>query len=350
MHSNTSSEQVIRRLYQITKAYDKGFSHQITELIKLGLERFGLDIGILSFIKDDRYEVQYCVVPDGMELHPGQAFEFQNTYCAITCKADTPVAIEYVGQHDEYANHPAYKAFGLEAYIGVPIRINGTLFGTLNFSSPVPRDRHFLEIDIDALQLMASWIEVELVRHEQEKQLTALNRQLKHQANYDSLTGILNRRGMYKHLHKDLNHLSRQGGRGVLAVLDIDHFKKLNDTYGHLLGDEVLTALAQTIESSIREFEMVARYGGEEFVLWLPDANEQECEIVCRRLMSNIADLSLTETPLTVSIGACCFSLHNPHPKDLDALIDTLIRQADNALYSAKTKGRNRVDICHFDG
>ena len=347
MQSDTSSEQVIRRLYQITKAYDQGLSHQISQLLTLGLQRFNLDIGILSVIEGDHYKIEHCVVPDGMTLEPGQAFDFQDTYCAITCKADGPVAIEYVGQHDEYANHPAYKAFGLESYIGVPIHVNNKLFGTLNFSSPVPHDRLFYETDIEALQLMASWIEVELVRHEQEKQLTALNTQLKRQANYDLLTGVLNRRGMYKRLHKDLNQLSRQGGCGVLAVLDIDHFKQLNDTFGHLLGDKVLTALAKTIKASIREFEMVARYGGEEFVLWLPDANEQECEIVCKRLMNRIADLQLTPEPLTVSIGACCFKLNEPHPQSLDALIDTLIRQADDALYLAKAQGRNRINLCH---
>jgi signal transduction histidine kinase len=175
MTQPSDSELLIRRIYQITNAYDQGFDYQIKELLTLGLKRFNLDIAILSHIENDTYTVKHCVVPEGAELAPGAEFEFGITYCNITCSAQSPIAIEHMGEDDEYADHPAYEAFQLESYIGVPIRIRGRLYGTLNFTSPNPYPRKFKDVDIDALKLMASWIEVELLRQHQEQRLKKAN-------------------------------------------------------------------------------------------------------------------------------------------------------------------------------
>jgi GAF domain-containing protein len=177
-----SSEKVIRRLYEITNNYDLGFEAKITQILQMELERFNLDIGILSRIKDNRYVVKHCVVPKDVELVSGVEFDFNTTYCHITCKANGPTAIENIGKHDQYASHPAYQSFGLESYIGMPIKLNGKLYGTLNFSSATPYKRKFQPVDIDALQLMTSWIEVELIRHHQEKRLIELNLTLEKKA------------------------------------------------------------------------------------------------------------------------------------------------------------------------
>ena len=343
MATPSSSEQVIRRLYQITNDYNKGFEHQVDALLRMGLDRFELDIGILSRIKQNIYIVKHCVTPADVPMQPGDQFDFNDTYCSITYSAQGPVALEHIGKDDELGSHPAYKAFGLESYIGIPIRLSGELYGTLNFSSPKPYPRKFRNIDIDALQLMASWIEVELIRREQEKQLNSLNQELRHLADYDSLTNIPNRRGMYKKLYKGLNQLTRMHGEGVLAIIDIDHFKKLNDTYGHQKGDEALVATAQKITDSLRDYDFAARFGGEEFLLWLPDTNQEECAAVCQRIMQNIAKISITPEPLTISIGACHFRFSSETPGEISKLLDDLINKADSALYQAKTQGRNRL-------
>jgi len=175
MTPSTNSELLIRRIYQITNAYEQGFDYQIQELLKLGLERFNLDIAILSNIESDKYTVKHCVTPEGVDLNPGDEFDFGVTYCNITCTANEPIAIEHMGKNDKYADHPAYEAFQLESYIGVPIRVRGRLYGTLNFTSPNPYPRNFLDIDLDALKLMASWVEVELFRQEQELRLKRAN-------------------------------------------------------------------------------------------------------------------------------------------------------------------------------
>lgn len=343
MASLSSSEAVIRRLYQITQDYQRGFEHQVLELIKMGLDRFHLDIGILSHIDGNQYVVDYCVVPEGLDLHQGDEFDFRATYCEITCRSNGPVAIENMGQDDRYASHPAYKAFGLESYIGIPIRFDGKTYGTLNFSSAIPYSRQFEEIDIDALQLMASWIEVELVRRKQEQQLEELNQKLKFQAYYDSLTNIPNRRGMFKHMMKELNRTCRSQGQGSLSLLDIDFFKRVNDTYGHAVGDQVLKQVAQKISESLREYDYVARLGGEEFVLWLPDTDEQANLEACRRIMESIATIEQLPQPLTVSIGSCQLDCQSCSQMDAADTLAELLEKADQALYQAKSDGRNRL-------
>jgi diguanylate cyclase (GGDEF)-like protein len=343
-----NSEQIIRRLYQITFDYKKGFEHKVIQLLDMGLERFGLDIGILSKIEQNDYIIQSCIAPASFSIKTGDQFDLSATYCSITCAAKGPVALEHVAKDAKLAIHPAYKAFSLESYIGIPIRLNDELYGTLNFSSPNPIHRKFLDTDIDALQLMASWIEVELIRIEQEKQLHVLNQELKHQADYDSLTNIPNRRGMYKNLQKSLNQLSRTRGECTIAIIDIDYFKKLNDTCGHQAGDEKIVHVVNKITESIRDYEFVARIGGDEFLLWLPDTNQEKSAVVFQRIMQNIATLSTILGSVTVSIGACHFDFSNKSPSDFTELIDALMSKADTALYEAKKNGRNRF-IYHED-
>ncbi|WP_076540134.1 sensor domain-containing diguanylate cyclase [Shewanella sp. UCD-KL21] len=344
MTNKSSSERVIRRLYQVTQEHNKGFEYQLIELLKMGLERFDLDIGILSKIDNSKYVVKYCVTPDEVPLKPEDSFDLDETYCSITCHAQAPVGIEYMGKDDALAVHPAYKAFGLESYIGIPIRLNGELYGTLNFSSPTPYPRTFRDVDIDALQLMASWVEVELIRREQEAQLKALNKELYHLANFDSLTNIPNRRGVYQTLHKDLNRLCRSQGKGTIALIDIDRFKLLNDSFGHQTGDDVLVAVAQKIAHSLRDYDLVARFGGEEFLIWLPDTNQAQSTIVCERIMGNIAAIAMTPEPITVSTGACHFNFDQYKADNMAQLIEDIIADADTVLYEAKAQGRNRLN------
>lgn len=344
----SSSEKIIRRLYEITNNYDLGFKVQIEQLLEMGLERFNLDIAILSKIENERYIVQYCVTPDEVELSPGNEFELQNTYCHITCQSDAPTAFEHVAKHEEHACHPAYKAFGLESYIGVPIKIAGKLYGTLNFSSAMPYQRKFKEVDIDALQLMTSWIQTELVRREQEQRLIELNHALSKKAYEDSLTGIPNRRAMYKHLIVDLNRVGRESNSAVLALIDIDFFKNINDTYGHQEGDKILIKVAQSLNSNKRDYDFLARIGGEEFLLWLPNIDLEVATKVCQRMKKAIANLPLgNKKGITVSVGLTCHNIHPAQKVDNREKLYQLITEADKALYDAKSSGRNCIKVFH---
>ncbi|MEO9654701.1 GGDEF domain-containing protein [Marinomonas sp.] len=343
MISPSSSEQVIRKLYQITNNHHLGFEEQIRQLLRMGLERFDLDIAILSKIDGEDYVIQYCVTPVEIPLQSGDKFNFDATYCSITCAANQAVAIEHVGQDDRLAVHPAYQAFGLEAYIGIPIYVQGELYGTLNFSSPLPFPRKFHDFDLDALQLMASWIEVELVRRSQEKQLSELNKELQYMADHDSLTNVLNRRGIYSALTRSMNKLCQKADKGLLAIVDIDNFKELNDTYGHKNGDEVLVSLVNVLDGSIGRHDVLGRLGGDEFLIFLPGKGLQEGTEVFKSMQEKVSNLSKNDIYLTLSIGFCSIDFVTSNGEVSNTQIEGYISLADKALYIAKSQGGNRL-------
>lgn len=341
----SESEKVIRRLYQITNDYSKGFDIQVSQLIMMGLERFNLDIGILSRIDGGTYTVLHCVVPEGADLKAGDTFEYDCTYCEITCSSFGPVAIEHMGEDDAHAIHPAYNAFGLESYIGVPIFVDDEIFGTLNFSSPIPYPRKFKDIDIDALKLMASWIEVELIRRKQETRLQELNASLEFQAFHDPLTKLANRRAMFKTIHVDLERMKLAGGQGSLAIIDIDHFKKVNDTFGHQIGDDVIRKTADALKAQLTDSDFIARFGGEEFVVWLPDRDPTARKTVIEAMHRAVNNTLLDGKPITVSVGATHFDFANARVTDCQkSTLDEILAIADEGLYSAKASGRNRIE------
>ncbi|NNC54096.1 MAG: sensor domain-containing diguanylate cyclase [Pseudomonadales bacterium] len=330
------SDSLIRSIYTITSDHGQGFAHQMQALISTGLTRFGLDIGILSRIENDSYTVEHCIVPGQIKIAAGDTFDFEKTYCHITCANNSTLAMEHVGTHDEYATHPAYAALGLESYIGIPVRMHGEIYGTLNFSSPTAYPRKFEAADLDAMLLMATWVETELVRREQEAQLKKLNEKLENEVLLDSLTQVPNRRGMQAHLRRELSRLMRSGGRATLALIDLDHFKSLNDTHGHQAGDLALVETAKTIGNSIRGYDYLARYGGEEFLLLLPDTSLKLSGIVCNRILQNIAEQQFPHGSVTASAGSCQIECSELESNDIDATIEQAIAWADEALYAAK--------------
>lgn len=155
------------------------------------------------------------------------------------------------------------------------------------------------------------------------------------QAETDALTGIPNRRTFESTLEREMSRAARNGEQVTLAMFDIDHFKALNDTYGHQTGDDVLKKVATALAVTCRDFDTPARYGGEEFTVILPACSSKESLMVAERLRTAIAEIE-AETPITVSAGVATFPTH---ASDLH----TLIKAADEALYESKRAGRDRV-------
>lgn len=347
MEIGSDSETVIRRLYQITQDYQKGFDVQMSQLIMMGLECFNLDIGILSRIDDSEYKVMHCVTPEGVPLNAGDTFDYQSTYCEITCRSSGPVAIENMGEDDKYATHPAYQTFGLESYIGIPIVVDDEVYGTLNFSSAQPYPRKFREIDIDVLKLMASWIEVELVRRDQEERLKQLNARLEYQAHHDPLTKVANRRSLFKTLNRSIEEMKESGRKGALLVIDLDKFKLVNDTYGHQIGDDVLKKCALSLSSLLSESDFIARFGGEEFVIWIPEQELRSTRELIEKLHKSVNQITLDGKCVTVSIGVCEFDFSLPIETGCrKSLLDQILALGDRALYQAKIQGRNKTIYC----
>ena len=165
----------------------------------------------------------------------------------------------------------------------------------------------------------------------------------------DVLTGWNNRRYLNVRLGEELARARRDGTQLVCLMLDIDHFKRVNDTFGHAAGDAVLTELAQRIESQVRASDVAARYGGEEFVVLLRDTNVAAAEKLAQRIRAGISvsaiDLPCGESiTITASIGIAEVAPQRGE-QELKTLGESLLARADVALYAAKSAGRDRVMV-----
>ncbi|OMF06680.1 PAS domain S-box protein [Paenibacillus amylolyticus] len=168
-----------------------------------------------------------------------------------------------------------------------------------------------------------------------EQALIKVNDQLETMASTDLLTGLKNRRFFQEKMLECLLMFQEKQRYFSLLVVDIDHFKNINDTYGHPIGDLVLGNLAGLLQTVSRSTDVVARYGGEEFVVILPDCEEEQAIGIAERYRSQVASADWGEYNITVSIGAATVVE--------DDTEKSLFQRADNALYASKTGGRNRV-------
>lgn len=163
----------------------------------------------------------------------------------------------------------------------------------------------------------------------------------------DPLTGLFNRRYALPHITRISDRARRLGRPFAVMVADLDHFKKVNDTYGHAAGDAVLSELARRLRDNLRAVDLVARIGGEEFLVVLPDASDRKAGHTARRLCAAVSEAPFAipgcELPIsvTVSIGV---TIAQPAGSE-GALPEALLRNADAALYEAKAQGRNQVEL-----
>lgn len=172
-----------------------------------------------------------------------------------------------------------------------------------------------------------------------ETELKAVIAQADEVSHTDSLTFLPNRRQIIGDLQKEVMFSDRYGTPLTISMLDIDHFKKINDTYGHTVGDEVLRSLAGELRERIRHPDTIGRYGGEEFLIVLPHstlkAASEQAERLCRHVRSLKIKSGEQETAVTISIGIAQYKIHK---EDWQALLN----RADAAMYEAKNRGRDR--------
>lgn len=172
-----------------------------------------------------------------------------------------------------------------------------------------------------------------------QKMLLDLTRNLEQASNCDPLTGLPNRRYMTARLKEAVAEATRMPERAfALMLADIDHFKNINDGFGHAVGDEVLKCIAQAMASVLREYDVCARWGGEEFLLLFPGCDQNSAPTVANRLLQSVQQAPHPEEVapgLTISIG---YTIYRP-----GEAIDATLLRADNAMYQAKAKGRNRA-------
>lgn len=212
----------------------------------------------------------------------------------------------------------------------VPILFKQRHLGVFALASPV----HINEQSVGMINMFRQGMGLALnnaIAHESLQRLAAL----------DSLTNIYNRRFGLKRLKEEFKRIQRDDSPLGVIMIDIDHFKRINDTYGHLVGDKAIVSVSKSILDTLREGDVLARYGGEEFMVILPGASEQNCWNAAERIRRLVEDLSLRvndqEIKFTVSLGYVSY----PQIEVEDEM--TLLHHADQALYQAKETGRNRI-------
>ena len=159
-------------------------------------------------------------------------------------------------------------------------------------------------------------------------------------ATHDSLTGAHTRRSVLAACAEELTRWSRYGSTFSLLILDIDHFKRVNDAHGHLAGDQVLKRFVQLVQSHLRSADRLGRYGGEEFMVLLPETDSAAAQAVAERMRA-----ALDATPEAAGLPHCTVSIGVTTAQPGDESVDALIARADAALYDAKAQGRNQVRV-----
>lgn len=469
-----------REFHRLSLTRYDSYGELYADYLKTGMRLFNMPVGMVSQVSDGQYTI-LAVEPGTTGFAAGDVMPLGETWCSLVVSTDSTIAVTHAKADSALGGHPAYRQTGLEAYLATPVRVNGAIHGTLNFTAPEARGRPFDETDEELIELMAGrmgqvieqdqidrdrrdalsrlrentllfesafeyaaigmalvspegrWLRVNraitsifgytadellvidfqalthpddldadmdflremltgerdtyrmekryfhkdghqiwallsvsLVRYEdgtpeyfvsqiqeitaqkraeaellsRQKELESLNRRLELLSTTDPLTHVGNRRALDERMEEELHRSARTGHPLSLLIVDVDHFKRYNDTYGHPEGDEALCRLAAGLQQVARVNDIVARVGGEEFTLLLPHTDEAGCRTVAQRLSAVVSELDGLEAPITVSTGGATLSPSRHSPRIPDA--DALLKRADEALYRAKQEGRNR--------
>ena len=220
-------------------------------------------------------------------------------------------------------------------YVIGPLRRIDHSLSTLDVDQPAPTFPPGGLAEIHAIEEATRQLHRSLVANDEAR------RDLEQLANRDSLTGLMNRRHFLRRAENELRRAERYERPIVVALGDLDHFKQLNDTYGHAAGDIVLRTFAAMLGESVRQSDLVCRYGGEEFAFIFPECSVDQARLLLERFRERLAETDIRlpigiDVRVTISIGLSDASGES---------IDAAIQQADFALYEAKRLGRNRVTI-----
>jgi diguanylate cyclase (GGDEF)-like protein len=295
---------------------------------------------ILILLLDDAYKIARIVryhsvrFPDHGAKISSLQFPISQTHNLLEVQTtDSPVFIADTRTYPGWLNTPPID--WIRSNLSVPVKIKGRIIGFLNLASATPNA--FTPLNADHLRAFASQaaIAIENAQLYEELQDLALT---------DALTGMVNRRGLLQLGEREVERAVRFQHPLAVVMLDIDFFKRVNDTYGHATGDRVLHALAEVCRTEVRKVDILARYGGEEFILLLPETDLDSAMQVAERLRQSVEEMvvlaegdeSIAGSPVhvTVSLGIVMLSPDTPD-------LATLLARVDQALYAAKEQGRN---------
>jgi diguanylate cyclase (GGDEF)-like protein len=233
---------------------------------------------------------------------------------------------------------PDFLKYG--SMLSVPMLYQGRVVGVMDFF--YPQLNAFDEDDTTLLNALGALVATAVVNADLYEATLEL-------ATSDPLTGLLNRRAMERLLDNEIARSQRFSTPLSVLLIDVDNFKAFNDRLGHLLGDEVLKAIANLLKRSVRRVDAVARFGGEEFCVILPQSAHQAAMDVANKLLEMVRSMDFagaSDQPLgrmSISIGVAIYPEHANHFEDGKNVVHDLMRMADAALYEAKKLGRDRA-------
>jgi len=297
----------------------------LQKVCALVLERFPVDHVALTLKEGDQLVVHAHAGKLTPTIEMGGAIPFDQGLSGRALATGRAVVVNDVAEDGGYV--PGFVETRSEMCL--PLISFGKHLGVMCLESLRPNA--FQEADVQPLESVADIVATAI-------QNANYVEQVKAQANVDGLTGAYNRRFFEGQITWELERAARYHGRFALVMLDIDHFKKLNDEFGHLLGDEVLRQVSAVFRSQLRKIDFVCRYGGEEFALLLPETTGEDALGVAEKVRRVIEAHSFpgVPRPVTISVGVAEYPAHG-------ATRDEVVKAADSALYASKQGGRNRV-------
>jgi diguanylate cyclase (GGDEF)-like protein/PAS domain S-box-containing protein len=327
----------LKLLHEIALRINGGSDEELLVALRLMREALGMEAGMISRIEDGRVTAR---LTEGLDLPVpmGATFPIQDSVTEYTAGSVMVVAFE------SGADNPAPRgliaeAWKLQSYIGTRLNVNGRVYGTLAFASRNPRKKKWSVDEKQLVNLAGQWVQrsIELALNKQE--LEKSTTRLKRMATRDSLTGLWNRAEVISRLHAEMERADRYRAPLCIAMLDLDHFKKINDTIGHAAGDYALRQVADSLHATLRTTDICGRYGGEEFLVIWPNVGLEAARQAAERLRGAISELAVEPDGRNLLLAASLGVAEYRRGETLDELV----ARADAAMYEAKDAGRNRV-------
>lgn len=303
-------------------AHDAGDPRPFQRVVDLVQQVIGVPMAAVTLIDTDRQWIKASRGFAQTETPREEAF------CNYTIQQHGPFAVPDATLDPRFADNPMVRgAPHVRSYLGVPL----TTADGYNIGSLCAIDNEPRQFDRTQGEIMHKLAEIVVEQFE-----------LQQIAKQDALTGALTRRGLFAEVEREFLRAARYDRPSTLVVLDVDHFKTINDRYGHAAGDAVLVSIANACMSTMRRSDVFGRIGGEEFALLLPETDGPEAREAAERIRhmveTTIVQVGGAEVRATVSLGVA------PRPANSET-VATWFNEADIALYEAKQFGRNRVAV-----
>lgn len=254
-------------------------------------------------------------------------------YVAKAVRERSPLIIHNLPEDPEYSSQQYPEVHGVQSAIVAPLIMKGQVLGAVSLESS--KAEAFTESDLSLLVSFAATATAAI-------QNARLHAEVQKLAITDALTGLYNRRGLFELGQREVERARRYKRPLVAIMLDIDHFKYINDYYGHPVGDLVLQTVAKRCSDNLRRIDILGRLGGDEFTILLPETDMYTASHVANRVRQTISDKPFTTGDGTINVSA---SLGVARATSATPDLEVLIGRADAALYVAKREGRNRVEF-----